>query len=480
MMKKINRLKRFLTFLVFICFASAHCAAQKTTLEPLDKRIDTVLTNFGQNLDIGLFVVDAKSGKVLYQKDIDRYFMPASNQKLFTAFAALQYLGSDYTYRTALFADYKKMKKGRLEDNLYLQFSGDPTFTFLQFELLINSLTQAGVKQIKGNVIIDDSAFDQMALSPGTSWDDQDYCWSSPLSALIVNHNCVSALVSPAEAINKPAKLELPNFPQSMKFVNQVVTGAETTKNCAIRAKRTDLQTYTLQGCIKVNAKPQTIEMAISNPQENIRFLLKHLLAKNQIAIKGKIEFKSFTASAKPFAVQISPPLKIMVATMLKESDNTIANALFKTMGADFAHEAGSFTNGSRAVREILAQAAQLKLPKRTLIDGSGGSRYNFLTPHQIMVLLQKIFNSPSATDFIGSLAIAGVDGTLKDRLIDPLTRGRIYAKTGSVTAVTNLAGFLNTQNERTLIFVFMINGYTDSASKYVALEDKLCKLLMN
>lgn len=465
---------------VFISFFSAaSVAAEKTELDTLDKKIDAVLKEFNQNIDLGIFVVDGKSGKVLYQKNVDRYFMPASNQKLFTAYAALQYLGPDYTYRTTLFADYTKMKNGRLEDNLYLQFSGDPTFTFPQFDLLVNSLTQAGVRQIKGNVIIDDSAFDQMVMSPGTSWDDADYCWGAPISALIVNHNCVSVTLSPADKPGLPAKVELPNFPQSMEFVNQVVTGEATTKGCTIKAKRSDNKTYALTGCIKVNSKPQLIDMAIDNPRDNIRFLLNYLLAKNQIAVKGKIEFKSFQSAAKPFAVQVSPPLKMMVITMLKESDNMIANALFKTIGADYAHDIGTFAKGSKAVREIISQSTQLQLPKRTLIDGAGLSRYNFLTPEQIMTLLQKIFVSPSATDFIASLAIAGVDGTLKERLNTSLTRGKIFAKTGSATAVSNLAGFVKTDDNQTLLFVFMINGYADPAAKYIALEDKLCKVLL-
>lgn len=182
---------------------------------------------------------------------------------------------------------------------------------------------------------------------------------------------------------------------------------------------------------------------------------------------------------AKPFARQDSPPLKNLIATMLKESDNTIADALFKTMGANYAHEAGSFANGNSAVREILAQAAQLNFPKTTLIDGAGSSRYNFLTPAQIVTLLQKIFSSSGGSDFVASLAISGVDGTLKDRLKDPLTLGKIHAKTGSETAVTSLSGYLETNKKQTLIFSIMINGFVDPAAKYKTLEDKLCKVLV-
>ncbi|MBA2652359.1 MAG: D-alanyl-D-alanine carboxypeptidase/D-alanyl-D-alanine-endopeptidase [Tatlockia sp.] len=473
--------KNYLLALLFSVSFFATCSFAKSTIDPelLAEKINTLLTNLGENINIGILVKEANTGKVLYKKEADRYFMPASNQKLFTAFAALQFLGPDFRYKTQLFADYKKIKKDSLKDNIYLQFSGDPTLTVDKFESLIKSLSEAGVQQIKGKVIIDDSAFDQMTMSPGTSWEDQDFCWGSPISSLIINHNCVAATLMPDEKAGQPAKLELPVYPQSMNFVNQVLTGEATEKNCQVKTKRSDVSTYTISGCIKVGSKPQAIEMAIKNPRDNVLSLLQYSLKKNQIKVSGGFEFKKFEAFPKPFARHDSPPLKELVSTMLKESDNTIANSLFKTMGAIHSHEAGSFINGNNAVREILTQSLPFSFPKTILIDGSGLSRYNFLTPEQIVRLLQKIYQSPNASDFIASLAIAGVDGTLKDWLKDPIILGKVFAKTGSETAITSLSGFLETKHKQLLIFSIMINGYTDPALKYKNLEDKICKVLV-
>ena len=472
--------KYFLAITLFVsCFSMVSFAEETAAVNSLHQKIQHVLSEFREDINIGIYVQDAKTGKVLYKKNVDRYFTPASNQKLFTAFAALQSLGSEFTYRTQLFLDYTKIRKGVLNDNLYLQFTGDPVFTAEQLESLINSLAEVGILRIKGKIIIDDTAFDQMTMSPGTSWDDQDFCWGSPISALIINHNCVKATLIPASQPGQLVKIELPNYPQSMHFINHVVTRPAATKNCVVKAKRSDETTYELSGCLSASANPYPVEMAIRNPRENVQLLLKHFLEKNNISITGAVEFKPFEMPAKPFARQDSPPLKNLIATMLKESDNTIADALFKTMGANYAHEAGSFANGNSAVREILAQAAQLNFPKTTLIDGAGSSRYNFLTPAQIVTLLQKIFSSPGGSDFVASLAISGVDGTLKDRLKDPLTLGKIHAKTGSETAVTSLSGYLETNKKQTLIFSIMINGFVDPAAKYKTLEDKLCKVLV-
>jgi D-alanyl-D-alanine carboxypeptidase/D-alanyl-D-alanine-endopeptidase (penicillin-binding protein 4) len=474
-------MKKYFLALAFFAFffSTISFATAAAESEQLAEKIQTALKDFGENINIGIFVQDAKTGTVLYEKDVDRYFTPASTQKLFTAYAALQALGPEFRYHTQLFLDYTKIHKGILKDNLYLQFSGDPSLTALQFEQLINSLAEIGLRRIKGKIIIDDTAFDDMKMSPGTAWDDQDYCWGSPISALIINHNCVTATLTPASEAGQPAKLELPNYPQPMQFVNQAITEPATVKNCAIKVKRNDETSYVINGCLKTSAAPYPVEMAVNNPRANVQILLKYLFDKNQIATSGEIEFKKFEMTTKPFASQDSPPLKKLVALMLKDSDNTIADALFKTMGSNYAHEAGSFHNGNRAVRDILAQSLQFKFPKTTLIDGAGSSRYNVLKPQQVVNLLQKIYSSATATDFINSLAVSGVDGTLKDRLKGTTTLGKIHAKTGSETAVTALSGYLETEKKQTLIFSIMINGFTGPGSKYKALEDKLCKILV-
>ncbi|STX39175.1 D-alanyl-D-alanine carboxypeptidase/D-alanyl-D-alanine-endopeptidase [Legionella feeleii] len=467
--------------LLFVSFMSCAGFANKNMVAgQISKNIDEALKTFGENINIGILVQDAKTGKVLYKRNADRYFMPASNEKLFTAFAALESFSPDFSYQTRLFADKTKVKNGILEDNIYIQFSGDPRLTSDQLEQLLGSLAQAEIKKIKGAVIIDDTAFDNEAMSPGTTWDDKAFCWGAPVSALMINQNCANATLVPASRPGQPAKLKLPDYPQPIRFINQVTTKAPATKDCAIKVKPEGDKTYAISGCIKTNAQPQNVAMAISGPRENTRLLVDYLLKKNHIQVSKKIEFRKMSfLTAEVFSKQDSLPFKALITTMLKESDNGIAESLFKTIGALYTHEAGSFINGNNAVRAILAEAAHLNFPPTTLIDGSGASRYNFITPEQIVALLQKAFYSDYAAYFISSLPVSGVDGTLKDRMKDPLTRGKVHAKTGSMSAVSSLSGYLETKTKRTLIFSIMINGFVDSPEKYKALEDKLCAILI-
>lgn len=464
------------TLLIVLLLIPTLGFANPSTNNVLSTKINNLLKDFGDTVSIGIQVTDPKTGKTLYRKNADHYFMPASNEKLFTATAALTSLNENFTYKTQLFADVTKINNGILNDNIYLKFSGDPTLTLAQLDNLIGALAQAGVRKINGNVVIDDSAFDQMSMSPGSTWDDKDYCWGSPIHAIIVEHNCVKATLTPAASFEQLAILSLPAYPQSLQFINNAITRAPDVTDCVAEAKRTSPTNYTIAGCI---TQAKDIEMAIDNPRSNIQFLLNFLLNKHQIINTNSFEFKKIDLPPALLASAESPPLANLVTTMLKESDNTIANSLFKTMGSIYAKDSGTFQNGSEAVRNIVNTSIPLDIPKTTLIDGSGESRYDFIKPQQIVTLLQKMYSSNQAVFFIHALPIGGIDGTLKERMKDPTTLGKVYAKTGSETAVSTLSGYLETKKKNTLIFSIMINGFVDTPSKYQDLEDKICAAII-
>jgi D-alanyl-D-alanine carboxypeptidase/D-alanyl-D-alanine-endopeptidase (penicillin-binding protein 4) len=471
-------MKRIL-FIAILLVTSSVSVANQAVDSSLSNKIDRLLKNFGDTVSIGIEVKDQKTGRILYNKNADHYFMPASNEKLFTASAALESLNENFTYKTQLFVDVSKIKNGILNGNIYIQFSGDPSLTFMQLDHLISSLSTASIHQINGNIIIDDSAFDQMAMSPGSTWDDKDFCWGAPVNAISIEHNCVKATIVPATNPDTKSSILLPDYPQSLQFINNTITRASTVTDCAIEIKRTSTTNYTINGCIATSTKPKNIEMAIDNPRLNIQFLVVYLLNKNHILNSQYVEFKKIEILPKLLASENSPPLSILVTTMLKESDNIIANSLFKTMGALYSKDVGSFQNGSDAVRYIINKSIQLDIPNTTLVDGSGGSRYDFLTPQQIVILLQKMYSSNHAFIFVHALPISGIDGTLKNRMKDPDTLGKVYAKTGTATAVSTLSGYLETQKKHKLIFSIMINGFVDSPNKYQDLEDEICVILV-
>ncbi len=472
-------MKRLLIIFAMFCTISP-AFASAALHDTLANKINAVLKDFNATTSISILVKDKRTGKTVYQKNPGRYFMPASNEKLFTAFAALQSLGKKFTYTTQLYTDTRKIKNGVLEDNIYIRFSGDPTLTVSQLDQMIHALAQAGIQRINGSVIIDDTAFDQIGMSPGTTWDDKDFCWGSPVNTIIIEGNCVSTMLSPGSGPGQPARMTLPEHPQSMQFINNVVTGISSQAKCEIKTERTGASTYTMNGCINPSMPNKYIARAIDNPRSNIQFILDYLLSKNRINNTGKYEYHHIDNPPLLLAQEKSLPLFSLITLMLKNSDNMIANSLFKTIGAHYANTAGSFKNGSDAARDILDRTVHLDIPKTTLIDGSGGSRYDFLTPQQIVTLLQKINSLPQAGILISALPVSGTDGTLKFRMRDPDTLGRVSAKTGTATAVSNLSGYLLTRKKHTLIFSIMINGFVDLPEKYEELQDKICAVLID
>lgn len=467
--------------LLFIFFASFSTnALAKTPNSPqLTKRINAVLANFNEDVNIGIVVQNSKTEQVLYQKHADRHFTPASNQKLFTAFAALRYLGRDFKYQTQFFADLSKRQNNVLNDHVYLKFSGDPLLTLSQLDNLMGALTRAGIQTINGKFIIDDTAFDAITMSPGSAWDDENYCFGAPVSALIVDHNCASAKLIPAKRLGELVELEFTEQPQFIKFINHITTAAADTKDCTVDVRRINHTTYSLSGCIKADSIDETVDVAVAQPRIFMNTVITYLLNKNHITVRQGLEYGKVNSSLPPLAIQESPPLSALIKVMLKDSDNLIANVLFKQMGALYRHETGTWQNGREAMQFILSRELAMDITKVVMVDGAGGSRYNFITPQQVNGLLNKIYHDVDYAEFADDLPISGVDGSLKDRMKTPETKGRIRAKTGTETGVTALSGYVETPQQGLLSFSIMINGFASSPEKYKALEDQICAVLV-
>lgn len=468
---------------------SVHSATSAALSEPFNNstppasyiasQLSQVLKSTGDELNVGMVVENAVTGEVVYSKNADRYFMPASNQKLLTAFAALQFLGPTYTYTTQLFADLKKLTNGILYDHIYLKFSGDPTLSITQLNQLLQALNAAGVHRITGSIIIDDTAFDHTGMSPGTSWDDQSYCFAAPVSAMILDHNCVSAAIKPAAKVGRQAEIILPEHPQFMRFINQVTTADAHRDDCQLHVDQNNDMTITLSGCIKAGDTPKSFILPIHQPRTYVQTAIHYALQHQMIMTTHDIQYAKVPAEIPMIASVNSEPVQSLVTTMLKNSDNLIANALFKTIGAHYLQKQGTWHTGSEAMRQILANALSNDYHKLPLIDGAGTSRYNFVTPQQLVNLIRAVSLQPYHAAFLAALPIAGVDGTLRDRMKDPAVYGHVFAKTGSMTAVTSLAGLLQTKHQQTLIFSILINGFVASEQKYKLLEDHICKILV-
>jgi D-alanyl-D-alanine carboxypeptidase/D-alanyl-D-alanine-endopeptidase (penicillin-binding protein 4) len=437
-----------------------------------NQTVDTLIQDIQPDLHIGIIISDPVDGKILYQKNASHSFMPASTLKLITAFAVLTSLGENYQYRTQLFVNLKNLKSGILYDNVYCKFSGDPTLTQQDVANLFKQLAALGIHKINGKVVIDDNCSDDVCWSPGTTYDDLKFCYAAPVSGVIIDHNCVTATLIPIQH-HKMTSLQFANEPHFISIKNEVRFSQNVHCNAKLVAHENNH--YLVKGSITA---PLKLEIAVQDYRLYIQKILTHILNINKIKVK-KIIFAKYDGKSALIAEHSSKPLRELIVTMLKKSDNTIADALFKTLGYTTLHEPASWEKSSLVVKSLLQQKLNLNPEHITIIDGSGLSRYNLMTPHQLLTLLNYIYNHSNMQPILQSLPIAGVDGTLKNRMKCHML-SKVRAKTGTATGISALAGFIETDQKDVRSFVIMTNGGVAAISQYKDIEDQLCSILLN
>lgn len=443
----------------------------------LRSELNTIIDSGLDNADVGLYVKSMKNGDTIFERNAFQPFTPASTMKVLTAQAALLYLGSDYRFKTQLLTDAKSAVNGVLQGNLYIVLSGDPTLTYEDLTELMATLKQHDIEGIKGNVFIDNTAYDQTFYGPGWEWDDKSYCYAAPISASIINHNCLTFKVAPSKVAGHPATVVKSSKYFYPRIRNSVVTKSKQSRACSLKLSTNTNSTIDLDGCMKKGGYEWGVSYVVVDIPEYNRALFKALLKRMDVDVYGTVTFGSATKDLSLVGKHESEPLRDLVREMLKKSDNIIAGALFKKLGQLYTGKPGSWENGSRAVANILEKKVGLQKSGLRLLDGSGLSPDNLATPSQLMQVLEYAYrHNSTSVDFVTSLPISGVDGTLKHRLAN-IAR-KVRAKTGTISGVASLAGYVMTVDKEPLAFVIMINGAKAYGWQYRAVEDRIATAL--
>ncbi|PIZ04773.1 MAG: D-alanyl-D-alanine carboxypeptidase/D-alanyl-D-alanine-endopeptidase [Gammaproteobacteria bacterium CG_4_10_14_0_8_um_filter_38_16] len=472
------RVKKYLVA-VFIFIITTSGYAQPMRCNSLSLGLHKLLAHKNPNVHIGVFVQSMRTGHVYFSKNAYRFFAPASVQKLFTVSAALINLKPSYRFPTRLLTD-GKISQGILHGDLIFQFNGDPSLTEDTLTQFVKKLRALGIHRINGNIIIDDTAFNHIPYPPGWIWDDLSFDFAAPLNTVIIDRNQFGLSFVPApRAGEKP--ILVPHLPNdSATFINQAITTNYPKRNCPTTIYSNENNQYLIRGCLARNQGTQNRSLAIRNLQMFTRGLIFELLRQNDIRFMPHVYYAKTPPNSSILAEHFSAPLSQLIVHLLKVSDNLYADALLKKMGEHYSHAQGSWQNGLAAVRPVLAKDIGINLNQIQLNDGSGLSRYNMVTPYSIAQLLNYIAHSPMLRKtLIPALPIAGVDGTLADRMPDMARHKRLHAKTGSMTGVSTLAGFINTKHHGLLSFVIMINNVPKNRFPYILLENHICEFLM-
>jgi len=440
--------------------------------------ITRAVRSVSPNVRVGVKIKSMQTGDVLYSLNENSQFTPASIMKILTAETALLYLGGNYKFPTKLVTDGSLGGNGAVNGNLYLVHSGDPSLTYNDIREMMNSLKSKPVSSVQGNVFIDITAYDQRNTGAGWSVEDTRYCFGAPINASIINHNCISFLILPAKSPGQLASV----VPSRNNFIglvnNTVMTRSSFTHPCSLQFNQDGYNTVSVSGCLHKGQR-RGATVVIPNMLQYNRALMQTLLRQNGIAVSGRIEARPAPANITTLALHESKPLHHLVTDMLKKSDNVIAGSLFKKLGELYTEQPGSWVTGSTAVKKLLNQHAGINTAQMNLIDGSGLSRYNLITPAQMMQLLDFAFHDEKTNyEFMSALPIAGVDGTLKHRLGN--VAWKVHAKTGTIAGVVSLAGYTINKDKEPIAFVIILNGKKGEMWRYRAMEDKIVTALTN
>ncbi|CAI2402797.1 D-alanyl-D-alanine carboxypeptidase dacC precursor [Serratia ficaria] len=450
--------------------------------------LNEALAAIGQNKALagassGIMVRDAASGSVLYQADADRRLVPASNMKLLTSLAAFGVLGADYRFETRVLTLGKQRGDRRLGD-IYLQGSGDPSLHPDDIDGFAAALAQRGIRHIRGRLMLDASAFDNAPFGAGWSWDDETFAFAAPVSALNYaftpggDINVVRVDVQPGSRQGAPGKVAFYPAASPVEIVNDTTTG-ETTALAFER--RPGSNRIVVSGTIGMRAATDSKLVTIDAPAKAVGALLQAALRAHGITLSGGVGEGTAPAGAWALAGKTSAPLSRLAVTFLKVSNNGYGEVLTKAMGRKTQGK-GDWPGGLRAIGHFV-QGLGVDPAAFRQVDGSGLSRMNQVTPHQLTTLLLAARKQPWFAAWHNALPVAGepglmVGGSLRNRMVKTAAAGRAYAKSGSLTGVSSLSGYVDSATGRPLVFSIINNNYLTSGAEIKALEDRMVETL--
>ena len=460
------------------CETKKQSAASKKAAQRFAVRADALLGTAPTSKGAwGLLIVDAESGETLFDLSADKYFVPASNMKLFTTALALAKLGPEFRFHTTLETRGAISSEGVLSGDVVLVGRGDPNLSNRKFpyELkeefdgppekvfveLADALVAKGVKEISGDVIGDDSYFPRERYPNGWEIDDMVWEYGAAISAIVVDDNTVGLTLTPGEQAGNPVEASVSPATPDFTVENNVVTSAAEVKSDLTLMREPGSHLVVVKGSLPARSSPRKLVLAIEEPAQHAAVLLKRLMEERGVKVTGVARARHAPAGSGGdpvvLAEHVSVPLGDAVKLINKISQNLHTEMLLRTVARQ---------GGPWATPDEMAQApadfymaAGIAPGDVIQTDASGLSRHDLVTPRAIVTLLGFATKQPWFETYYGSLPVAGQDGTLEDRMKNTLAAGRIHAKTGSVEHVRTLSGFAETPGGRRLIFSFLSNN---------------------
>ncbi|MEO9236874.1 MAG: D-alanyl-D-alanine carboxypeptidase/D-alanyl-D-alanine-endopeptidase, partial [Jatrophihabitantaceae bacterium] len=466
--------------------APASPAGRTAQPATLAGQLDAILSDSRlSGAEAGLTVRDADNGQLLYDANGNERLLPASNAKVFSSVAAMDLLGPGYRFRTAV------LRSGRLLGHtllgeLYLKGYGDPTSTAADYDALAAQVAATGVRFVDGALVADDSYFDADRLAPFWSWDDEPYYYSAQTSALdiapddIGDTGTILINVLPAAQPGERPTVNVIPANHYVRIANTATTGAAGSARTIQAVREHGRNVVDVTGSIPAGSSSYASQPTVDQPTGLAAEVFAQALARHGVRLRpGPIRYQASPATAVPVAEHQSAPLQQLLIPFLKLSNNMMAEALTKAIGQQVAGQ-GSWAAGTAA---ILSDAAASGVGAATLqlFDGSGLGRADYLTTDQLTSLLLAVRTKPWFAAWYDALPIAGnpaqlVGGTLRNRLTGTPAANNLHGKTGSMTGVSALSGYLTDAGGHHLVFSMISNNFVTGGISH--LEDAVALTL--
>ncbi|TAM57759.1 MAG: D-alanyl-D-alanine carboxypeptidase/D-alanyl-D-alanine-endopeptidase [Rhodanobacter sp.] len=425
----------------------------------------------------GIAVASLDSGRLLYAHHADQLLQPASTAKLFTAAVSLAVLGPEYRIPTRLLG-HGHIRHGRLDGPLVLYGMGDPTLGTAGSadwaDRLAGQLATRGVRLVRGDLVADDSYFASPPFGSGWEAGDLQDGFAAPPSALSVQENVVAITVSPGVRAGLPASLDFAPADATPPLLGQLTTSAAHSQS--------DINLYRAPGdaglhafgTIALDSPPQHFKLAVPDPALLAGRQLRRALARQGIRVSGELRVlhwpqddAALLAHADTLAEVLSPPLLEILQRGLKRSQNLYLQNLLLDVGACTqatavpAAATGFKSTEAWGIKALHALLAKIGIPPAAslLDDGAGLSRSDLVTPNALVRLLEYLAAQPYAARLREALPIAGRDGTLINRMRGTTAENNVHAKTGSMTYVHSLAGYVTAADGERLVFAIMLDN---------------------
>jgi serine-type D-Ala-D-Ala carboxypeptidase/endopeptidase (penicillin-binding protein 4) len=414
----------------------------------------------------GILIRSLDNDDTLYSVNARKLMLPASSMKVVTLAAAAEKLGWDFRYDTTLYAS-GPVEGATLQGDLVVVGSGDPSLVTADgmadrvFAEWAGALKQRGVRTIAGRVVGDDNAFEDDTLGFGWSWDDLPDDYAAGVGALQFNENAVRVTIAPGPAPGDSAAVAIAPGGSGLTVVNNVVTGASGSAASVSTRRLPGNATLELRGSIPIGA-PSALAVSVDNPTLFFARALRDALIANGIDVRGEaIDIDDVRNAVRPAAPPLvtyrSPPLSALAVRLMKVSQNQYAETLLKTVSDAPVRSAAS----GRGVALPILHAWGVQPNELIMRDGSGLTRYDFVTPEALVTILGHIYRDPRLRGpFEASLPIAGRDGTIASRMKGTAAQNNARAKSGSMTGVRSLSGYVTTAGGEHLVFAIVANNF--------------------